>query len=76
MGQGFNKKGNNKVSTAKAGATQQNWRGGRQSAIEPNLNQDIEADLSKAIDLAIDLSSTQDVTYIEDEVSRTNNMLS
>ena len=73
MGQGFNRKGNG---STKAAATQHNWRNGRQSAIEPQLNQDIEADLSRAIDMAIDLSSTQDVTHIDDDVSRSNNLLS
>ena len=74
MGQGFKTKGK----ASNMAATAQNWRNGRQSAIDPpsHLNQDIEADLNRAIDLAIDLSSTQDVTYLEDELSRTNNLLS
>ena len=55
MGHGFNKKGKG---TSMAAATALNWRNGRQSAIEPQLNQDIEEDLSRAIDMAIDMSST------------------
>ena len=73
MGQGFNKKGN---AASKAAENLRNLRNGRQSAIEYPLNHDIEQDLSRAIDLACDLSSTQDVTFIEDELSRSNNLLS